>query len=203
MQPGSSPIDYKFLDGLRGFGAFAVYLNHYFDEYYPYYKKADLDKGKIRPGQNTLPDFFRDTPVRVMYAGYFWVVVFFILSGFVLPLNFFKTGRSTCLTGGTCRRYFRLMIPVLFSLSVVWFFLRMDCFGDESFTRINNKTIVDLFMDGLIGTWTGDDSWLTCTWTLGIELIATFWIYLLSQTVRQYKARFGIYMLLICTIWLI
>jgi len=27
-------IDYKFMDGLRGFGAFAVYLSHFMLEYY-------------------------------------------------------------------------------------------------------------------------------------------------------------------------
>jgi len=70
------------------------------------------------------------------------------------------------------------MVPVLFSISVVWFFLRMDVYGDSSFNRINEKTLLDVFLDGLIGTWTGDDTWLTSTWTLGIELIATFWIYL-------------------------
>lgn len=145
----------------------------------------------------------RDTPIRVFYAGYFWVVVFFILSGFVLPINFFRNGRMNSLTGGTCRRYLRLMVPVLFSISVVWFFMRMDAYGDKSMKRINKKTLLDVFLDGLIGTWTGDDTWLTPTWTLGIELIATFWIYLVAQTVRAYKARVGIYCVLIFSIWLI
>jgi hypothetical protein len=35
--PPLKPINYKFLDGLRGFGAFAVYLNHFMDQFYPYF----------------------------------------------------------------------------------------------------------------------------------------------------------------------
>lgn len=150
------------------------------DQFYPYFPKSDLDKGHIKEGENTPPTWFRDTPFRVVYAGYFWVVVFFMLSGFVLPLNFFRKGDMSSITGGTCRRYFRLMIPVLFTISVVWFFLRLDAYGDSAFSRINKKTLLDVFLDGLIGTWTGDDTWVTCTWTLGIELIATFWIYLVA-----------------------
>ena len=31
------PESYAFLDGLRGYGAFAVYLQHYLYEMYPYF----------------------------------------------------------------------------------------------------------------------------------------------------------------------
>ena len=51
----------------------------------------------------------------------------------------------------------------------------------------------DVFLDGLIGTWVGgdgaNDTWISPTWTLGIELIATFWVYLVAQTLRQYEGR--------------
>jgi len=67
--------------------------------------------------------------VRIFIHGYFWVVVFFILSGFVLPLNFFKTGRETCITGGTFRRYLRLMLPVLMIMSLYYLWAKMDWLG--------------------------------------------------------------------------
>ena len=78
------------------------------------------------------------------------------------------------------RRYLRLMIPVLFSLSVVWFFLRMDAYGDSAMEQINNKTLTDVFLDGLFGTWCGDNSWMRSTWSITIDFIASFWIYLIS-----------------------
>jgi peptidoglycan/LPS O-acetylase OafA/YrhL len=56
-------------------------------------------------------------------------------------------------------------------------------------------------MDGLFGTWFADDdkndTWLTPTWTLSIELWATFFVYLLAQTVRFYKGREWIYVIAI------
>ena len=124
-----SVIDYSFLDGLRGVGAFAVYLNHFMITFYPYYTKAEMEDNteKYQP-----PEWMRTTPVKVLYAGQLWVQIFFILSGFVLPMNYFKTGRPTAITGGTFRRYLRLMLPVLITYSIYYFLLRLDAYGDSS-----------------------------------------------------------------------
>ena len=130
--------------------------------------------------ERVLPDCLRNTPLKIIYHGYFWVIVFFILSGFVLPMNFFKTGRSTCVTGGTFRRYLRLMLPVLMIISIYYLFLKLDAMGDHTFIRIKNKTFWNLLNDTIFLTWFGDDSWSTATWTLSIELFATFFIYILS-----------------------
>ena len=135
----------------------------------------------------------RDTPARVFYAGQLWVTVFFILSGFVLPMNFFKTGRQMAIIGGTFRRYLRLMIPVLVVITLIYFFQRMDAYGDSAMSRTVRKTWLDAFLDGILGVWLGgdgrNDTWVTPTWTLSIELWATFFVYLLAQTVRFYQGR--------------
>ena len=36
-------IDYSFLDGLRGVGAFSVFLNHFMLTFFPYYTKKEMD----------------------------------------------------------------------------------------------------------------------------------------------------------------
>lgn len=41
------------------------------------------------------------------------------------------------------------------------------------------------------------DVWISPTWTLSIELISTFWIYLLAQTVRKYEKRYWLYIFVI------
>jgi peptidoglycan/LPS O-acetylase OafA/YrhL len=180
-EPVIVPIDYKFMDGLRGFGAFAVYINHFVLLFYPWYSPKDLDNNKEKYYP---PDWMRDTPVRVFYAGQLWVSIFFILSGFVLPLNFFRTGRQSAILGGTFRRYLRLMIPVLVIITLVYFFQRLDAYGDKAMKRTIDKNWMDAFLDGFLGTWFGNDmhndSWLSPTWSLNIELWATFYVYLLS-----------------------
>ena len=60
----------------------------------------------------------------------------------------------------------------------------MDAYGDEAMPRTVRKTWIDVFLDGILGTWLAsdgkNDTWMTPTWTLGIELWATFYVYLLA-----------------------
>lgn len=65
-------------------------------------------------------------PFEALKNGLLWVSIFFILSGFVLPLNFLKTGRESCITGGVMRRYFRLMLPLLMIHSIYYVFIRLE-----------------------------------------------------------------------------
>ena len=89
------------------------------------------------------------------------------------------------------------MPPVFVTILLIYFFQRMDCYGDSAFEHTKDMNWLDAFLDGLFGVWfanTGhQDVWLPPTWTLGIELRATFFIYLLAQTVRFYKSRQYIY----------
>jgi peptidoglycan/LPS O-acetylase OafA/YrhL len=127
------------------------------------------------------------------------VVVFFILSGFVLTLRFFKIRKSTCVTGGTFRRYLRLMLPVWFILSLYYMALRFQIpdgadFGSKNdFGRIKNKSFLEFCLDATLGIWYGDNTWAVAVWTLSIELTATFMVYLLAQTAVEYRGRFYVY----------
>ena len=68
--------------------------------------------------------YFRMTPLVVFIHGYFWVIVFFILSGFVLPLSYFKTRKVSSISGGVLRRYPRLMLPVLYTLTIYYLVIK-------------------------------------------------------------------------------
>lgn len=187
------------MDGLRGMGAFAVYLSHFRDQFYPYPTAEDIAAGE---DTRHLPDAFRNSPLQIIHHGYFWVLVFFILSGFVLPLRFFRTGNTTSITAGTFRRYLRLMLPLLVILSLYYLFMKMDAMGPYTFKRIKGKGFMHVLVDGLFGTWLCDDSWSTATWTLSIELVATFLLYLLAQTAVQYRARYWLYFAACLFIWI-
>ena len=122
--PTPEAMDYKFLDGLRGIGAFVVYIGHFLQNFY-LIKREDEEDIKL------LPSFMRTTPITVLYLGLFWVYVFFILSGFVLTLRFYKTRKTTCVSGGTFRRYMRLMIPLWINLSLYFIAFKFGLLGDN------------------------------------------------------------------------
>jgi hypothetical protein len=54
--------DTKYLDGLRGFGALSVYLQHFIYEMYPYFLY-----GKPEPGSKEEEDY-HDPPVWLQYT---------------------------------------------------------------------------------------------------------------------------------------
>jgi peptidoglycan/LPS O-acetylase OafA/YrhL len=195
-------MDYSYLDGLRGIGAFVVYLTHFLDHFYHLPETPEKYNGM--PKDERLPDYFREIPILVLaYHGYFWVVVFFILSGFVLTLRFFKIKKHTCITGGTFRRYLRLMIPLWVILSLYYLALRLEVISKEDLKegndlhKIKDKTFLDMVYDSLFSVWYGDNDWAIAVWTLSIELTATFMVYLIAQTVVEYKGRQYIYILII------
>jgi peptidoglycan/LPS O-acetylase OafA/YrhL len=146
--------------------------------------------------------FLAYPPAALFHNGFYWVKVFFILSGFVLPLNFFKTGKYSCLTGGVMRRYFRLMLPVLMILSIYLLFARFDCFGESTYNKIKNKTFTNLLYTAMFETWAGPTlSFIGPTWTLGIEFWATYLIYIVAFTAHAYRGRFFFYAALIFFFW--
>jgi len=65
--------------------------------------------------------------------------------------------------------------------------------GPCTYVRIKNKTFGEFIIDQLFVTWIGGDDWSTATWTMSIELFATFFIYLISQTAVNYRNRFWVY----------
>ena len=117
--------NYESLNGLRGFGSVAVFLHHFVVEYFPP-RDGQEDHNTDPNEQPSWLKYCRMTPLVVFVNGYFWVAVFFILSGFVLPLSYFKTGKNSSLWGGTFRRYPRLMIPVLYTIT---FYYSVTKFG--------------------------------------------------------------------------
>jgi peptidoglycan/LPS O-acetylase OafA/YrhL len=38
------PINYTYLDGLRGIGAFIVYLSHFMDQFFPLMSKKEIEE---------------------------------------------------------------------------------------------------------------------------------------------------------------
>jgi peptidoglycan/LPS O-acetylase OafA/YrhL len=77
-------------------------------------------------------------PIRALWNSHVAVGIFFQLSGFVLPLNYFKKARiddpsaNDSIISGMFRRYWRLMIPVLTSYSVYFFFKHTNLIGTDN-----------------------------------------------------------------------
>ena len=114
---------------MRGFGALAVYFSHFIATFYPYFLYGKPKDFETNPSWHEPPTWLlvlNNTPLHVLTNGPFWVTLFFILSGFVLSLRWYKTRAHRSIYGGIFRRYFRLMFPLLFIICLYYLVAKMD-----------------------------------------------------------------------------
>jgi peptidoglycan/LPS O-acetylase OafA/YrhL len=106
----------KSADGLRGMAAFNVTVAHFVSAFLPIMLYNNYPT--IFPKNNEPSMVFKilTSPVlTIFYNGHFAVMVFFVLSGYVLTLPYFTNREDGCLTlrKRLWGRYFRLNVPVL------------------------------------------------------------------------------------------
>lgn len=98
------------LDSLRGIAALIVVFHHFL---------FILPAFKDDPSPDSFwIDLFTHTPLHLLWAGHEAVIFFFILSGFVLSLPFFKEGREFSYTDYVIKRFFRIYIPYIVSIFI-------------------------------------------------------------------------------------
>ena len=59
----------------------------------------------------------------------------------------------------------------------------------SNLNRIKRKNFGIFLEDVLIGTWVGNKEYFIAQWTLGIELFASFFIYIIALTVVNFRQR--------------
>ncbi len=76
---------------------------------------------------------------RCLWDGPTAVAVFFVLSGFVLSLNFFRDGSSPALASAASRRYLRLMLPVAASVLLAYTLLAAGAMSNQVVVQLENE----------------------------------------------------------------
>jgi peptidoglycan/LPS O-acetylase OafA/YrhL len=102
------------LDGLRGLAAAIVVVGHLVNASVP--SLSAVNTGQ-QPSLDGLQRALAYSPLHVLYAGKDWVIVFFVLSGFVLSLAA-SEGASFVAASYYPNRFVRLYVPVWASLLI-------------------------------------------------------------------------------------
>lgn len=100
---------YAELDALRGLAAITVVLTHYLS-IYPWFNEVTFGVEKY-----TEWNLIKYSPISILWAGHEAVVLFFILSGFVLSLPYYANKNSGYLDY-LVKRVCRIYIPYIFSV---------------------------------------------------------------------------------------
>ena len=127
----------NYLEGLRGIACIIVVIHHFCCAYYPVFI------GLVEPTRENVKGSWQiaNSPLRLLWAGQFSVVLFFVLSGNVLTRryvqlrlhdsNHIKKSEVISLSHAIIKRYGRLLIPVFFSVGFCWVLHSLASYEDR------------------------------------------------------------------------
>jgi peptidoglycan/LPS O-acetylase OafA/YrhL len=197
-------------EAIRGVASLGVLLGHLIIAFWPH---LYIGAREIPPTFPRFVRWFALSPFKILYDSQFAVTIFFLLSGFVLSLSFFKSRSTEALTSAAVRRYFRLMLPAAASillayllLKLGWMFNRRACeYMTQSlgvphtwlglfynfrphFTSALKECVWDTFFAG--STYNAN------LWTMSIELAGSFVVYHFLALFGTARNRYLLYAVL-------
>ena len=106
------PARFEELDSLRGIAAVTVVMNHYLNVLPSVYDKT------VYQSDQWLLEALKYSPLHIFWAGHEAVIFFFVISGFVLALPYFK--RKMVYTTFIFKRISRIYLPYIVAVCVAF-----------------------------------------------------------------------------------
>jgi peptidoglycan/LPS O-acetylase OafA/YrhL len=192
------------LEGLRGIAAIAVVAYHIVIMFYPAIAYG-LSTNPAPVLHSQIEGMLYGNPLNVFLSGAFAVGVFFVLSGFVLSIGFFQTGKELIVKKLASKRYLRLMLPALASviLSFILFSLHLNGGGDITHPIANSGLpadwgiitgFIEAVREGTYGIFFNSEAYYNpVLWTMAYEFTGSFIVFLLLLLVGKSKYRWFVY----------
>ncbi|MGE2764154.1 acyltransferase family protein [Escherichia coli] len=187
------------LDGIRGIACLIVLISHFMQFFLPsVFVQNQID----HYGEK----YISETPFNILYNGHFAVMLFFVLSGMVLSIPFFKGKGLEWYSKSIIKRYPRLAIPTI--ASTIFSFILMTTIGfHSSETAVyslsqvipampTTMTLLNAVWEGGIGTYFyGVQTLNPVLWTIHTELVGSILVLVLVPLVCTTRIRFAFYTL--------
>ena len=196
-----------YLDGLRGIAAVNVMIMHFFLVLAP-----AMVYGNQTPSHlGNLDLIFSSTPLGLIGAGNFSVCIFFVLSGYVLTQNYFRTRDKNLIISGALRRYIRLLIPVFAAIMLSFLLSSAGLFRYYSevvtITANNNPAnywltfwtftpnIVDAIKQATLDSFLfGGIDYNPVLWTIKVEFFGSMLVFAMALLFGSLRQRWIIYL---------
>ncbi|MDY5045863.1 acyltransferase [Phascolarctobacterium sp.] len=149
--------------------------------------------------------FLEYTPLRLLYSGRTSVCIFFVLSGFVLSYKFFNTLDSRVLIAGAVKRYFRLLLPVIFSIILMCFLMKGNLVFSYAVYPLTasdwlqghlafEPSFSDALYQGFVSCFfLFEASYNSALWTMSWELYGSIIVFVLAFIISRIN-RWGIFL---------
>ena len=131
------------------------------------------------------------------------VTLFFVLSGFVLPLGFFRSGRTELVVRATAKRWLRLVCLVMLAVLLSWLLFRRGLYRHREAAQLSQSAWLGTFggshqeqsftpslfgamLEGSLFAFLREpDMYDPVLWTMHHEFIGSFVTFFLATTLRR------------------
>ncbi|CDN51176.1 acyltransferase family protein [Neorhizobium galegae] len=199
-------------DGLRGIASVVVALSHFVHAFWPALMRNDSADPELNVQRMTLIErVLGSPPATIFFNGHFAVLIFFVLSGFVLSRPAID-GKHNTLRSRAWGRYFRLNIPIAVASLLSWLILTAglnwnheaailsssDWFG-EYFQR--DISLLTLLKASLYAGLLGSTVLIPPVWSLKVEFLGS--LLLLSALALSPSRRGNLLSLAACSLGIV
>lgn len=191
------------LEGLRGVAAIIVVIYHFI---LAFYAVLFFGIGAQRLQHMRFEDNLYGNPLMVFVSGPFAVAIFFVLSGFVLSIAFFQTGKLSIVKKLAAKRYLRLMLPALASILIACFILMAGVsFLKENVAAISGSgwlerswsvvpNVFEAAQSGMFDIFMKEgNSYNNVLWTMVFEFAGSFLVFGFLALFGKLKYRWVVY----------
>lgn len=203
-----TPERIRYLDGLRGVLAVIVFVHHYFYAFCP-----DLIFGGdynyyLHTGPFSFFKIMALTPVNILFNPGMAIHFFFLLSGYVQTRSYFVKPETSFLQKSLIKRYFRLALPVLSVVVLVFAFHKLHWVRKELIPANeltsgwvkslmpDNLNFFKVILEGLSNCFRGNSRYYQVLWTMSTELVNSFLVLALLLAFHHLKYRRRVFILL-------
>lgn len=193
-------LDY--INGLKGIGAGIVYLCHFvFAFYYGMYTLEAADCHL--PGN--LDVLIGQSPLNTLFSGNFAVRLFMVMSGYVLCLGYFRTRDRKRLVTSACKRYIRLLPPILVCNVLICLLMMAGAFRNVTVSELTgspwlagfNRCELNFFgavWEAVFGCFfTGANQYNGVLWTIPFLFLGALLVYAVAWLIGDKKWRYIVY----------
>lgn len=196
-------------EGIRGIASLAVFIGHLVIAFWPVLYNPG------HPYMILYPNWvvsLAEGPTRVLIDGQFAVVLFFLLSGFVLSLGYFRHPTGDAIASGAARRYLRLMLPASVSIILAYYVMKRGWMYNQwasvhmtqllsmphvwlSYFYNFNPNSLSAIREAVWDTFfTGGCNYNKNLWTMSVELAGSFLVYAFVSMFGSLRYRIVYYL---------